>query len=135
LPEWLPIASASITLPSSTQAGLAVTSHDQTQLTTASFFGLNLSHQAMPGWTSADVGAVGQAGSGSETNAQWTISGSGGDIWGSADAFHFVYRGTTEDMGVLRVRVDAMQNTNVFAKAGIMVRAGLDADDPSSSST
>jgi len=63
-------------------------------------------------------------------NAQWTISGSGADIWSTADAFHFVYRGTTEDMGQLRVRVDDMQNTNVFAKAGIMVRAGLDADDP-----
>ena len=128
--NWLPLASASITLPSSTQAGLVVTSHDQTQLTTAVLSVIDLSRQALPGWNSVDVGAVGQTGSASETNARWTISGSGGDIWGTADAFHFLYRSTTEDMGVLRVRIDDMQNTNAFAKAGIMVRTGLDADDP-----
>jgi len=127
--NWLPLASAAIALPSSTQAGVAVTSHDQTQLTTAVFEGLNLSRQAVPGWSSVDVGAVGQMGSASEANAVWTISGSGGDIWGAADAFHFVYRGATPNMQSLRIRIDDMQNTNAFAKAGIMVRSGLDPDD------
>ena len=42
-------------------------------------------------FTSADVGAVGLAGSASYCGGQFTISGSGSDIWGTADAFQFVY--------------------------------------------
>jgi len=78
-------------------------------------------------WTSVDVGAVGVAGSASEAAGVWTVQGAGGDIWGTADAFHFLYQPTGSDDKHVIVRVDDLQNTNAFAKAGLMVRAGLDA--------
>ena len=46
-------------------------------------------------WSDVDVGAVGRAGSSSLVNGTYTVRGSGADIWGSADAFHFVYQPMT----------------------------------------
>jgi hypothetical protein len=81
---------------------------------------------AQTGWNSADIGDVGIAGGAALTNGVWTVQGAGGDVWGSADAFHFVNRPVrTDDMQIL-ARVDDLQNTNPFAKAGVMLRASLD---------
>ena len=41
-------------------------------------------------WASTDIGAVGLAGSAAENGGQFAVYGSGADIWGSADAFHYV---------------------------------------------
>ena len=81
---------------------------------------------AQGAWTNADVGSVGLAGSGSQVNGVWTARGAGADIWGTADAFHFVHQPLTGD-GSLTVRVDALQHTSPFAKAGLMLRDGLSA--------
>ncbi|HXD74273.1 MAG TPA: hypothetical protein VN628_11075, partial [Vicinamibacterales bacterium] len=124
------LASASLTLPVSTEAGIAVTSHDQSQLATAHVATLALTRQAPAGWNSVDVGAVGVTGSASDTNGVWTIAGAGGDIRGASDAFHYVYRGTTMQMAQIEMRVDNEQNTNVFAKTGLMVRTSLDPGAP-----
>src|SRR5690242_2266108 len=78
-------------------------------------------------WTSVDVGSVGVSGNATLNGSTWTVSGSGADIWGTADAFHFVYR-TAPASGSILARVDDLQNTNAFAKAGIMLRNGLDPD-------
>jgi len=77
-------------------------------------------------WTSTDVGAVTAAGSATENNGVWTISGDGSDIWGIADSFQFLHQ--TMTTGVLTVRVDDLQNTDAFAKAGLMFRSSLSAD-------
>ena len=42
-------------------------------------------------WQQQDVGATGLKGSGVQTDTGWLIQGAGADIWGAADAFHFVY--------------------------------------------
>ena len=86
------------------------------------------------GWSHADVGAVAAAGSASDdgflrNGLAFTVSGSGRDIWGTADAFHFVWQHVVGDFSI-DTRVDSLQNTNVWAKAGLMVRA--DATDPQS---
>jgi hypothetical protein len=127
---WDLIGTAALVLPASTEAGLIVTSHDQSQLATAHFANVSPVFQPPPVWTSLDVGNVGKPGGASEDNGVWTVSGAGGDIWGTADAFRFLYRTTTENMGFLRVRIDDMQNTHAFAKVGLMVRLGLDPDSP-----
>jgi hypothetical protein len=77
-------------------------------------------------WKSVDVGNVGVAGSASENQSVWNIQGAGGDIWGSADAFHFVYRQQTWDGLRMSVRIDDLQDTNAFAKAGLMWRTSTD---------
>jgi hypothetical protein len=124
------VGSATMAMPATTEAGLAVTSHDQTQLTTAHVTGLTAVSLPPAGWHSSDVGDVGQVGSAVETNGVWTINGAGGDIWGAADAFHYLWRGESGGGPQLRVRIDDLKTTHAFAKAGLMVRQTLDADSP-----
>jgi regulation of enolase protein 1 (concanavalin A-like superfamily) len=77
-------------------------------------------------WAQADIGAVPIAGSASYSSGTFTITGSGADIWGTADAFHYVYQALNGD-GSLRVRVASIQNVNSWSKAGVMIRETLDA--------
>jgi regulation of enolase protein 1 (concanavalin A-like superfamily) len=78
--------------------------------------------------TGADVGSVGLAGSNSLSNGVYTISGSGTDIFDNADAFRYVYTQMTGD-GSIVAQVTSQTNTNVFAKAGVMMRNSLNAAD------
>ncbi len=56
-----------------------------------------------------------------------TITASGTDITGSADEFHYAYK-TLTGPGTIVARIDSLENTNVWAKAGVMIRETLDAD-------
>jgi len=73
------------------------------------------------GWTGGDIGAIGVAGSSSYSGGVYTISGSGADIWGTSDEFHFASTTMTGD-GEIRARVTSQANTHVWAKAGVMIR-------------
>jgi hypothetical protein len=77
-------------------------------------------------WTNRDIGAVGQAGSTySTTNGTFYVTGSGSDIWDVADAFQFVYQPFNGD-GYIQAAVMGLQNTDGYAKAGVMLRETLD---------
>ena len=65
-------------------------------------------------------------GSASFANGTYTISGGGADIWDTADQFHYVYQQVTGDVDV-NARVASLTNTDVWAKAGVMVRASFSA--------
>src|SRR5262245_11148861 len=79
--------------------------------------------QTLPApWTGQDIGAVGLAGSASYTTKVFTIRGSGADIWGAADAFQSVLQPVSGDAQIV-VRVASLQDTNTYAKAGVMIRA------------
>ncbi|SEQ73351.1 Regulation of enolase protein 1, concanavalin A-like superfamily [Natrinema salaciae] len=56
----------------------------------------------------------------------YTVEGAGADIWGSADAFHYYSTSVTGDFD-LSVRVDDVENTDEYAKAGLMIRGSMDA--------
>lgn len=134
--NWTPLAPPNgqpipVILGRSFEAGIAVTSHNPGQLNTAHFDHLNLD-ALQPGWASADVGDVGVAGSAVERNGTWTVGGAGADIWGTSDAFHFLYRTGRAAPATqqVRVRVDSLQNTSPFAKAGLMLRASRDPSAP-----
>jgi hypothetical protein len=77
------------------------------------------------GFLDGDVGAVGAAGSADFSNGTYTISASGSDIWGTADAFHYVYQTLSGD-GTIVARVDSLGNTDPWAKAGVMIRESMD---------
>ena len=49
----------------------------------------------------------------------------GADIYGNTDEFRFAYKTLTGN-GSITVRVDSVQNTNVWSKGGIMIRNSLD---------
>ncbi len=55
----------------------------------------------------------------------YTMVGSGADIWNEADEFHFAYKMLT-GIGSIVARVQSVDNTNVWAKAGVMIRESLE---------
>ncbi len=78
-------------------------------------------------WATQDVGAVGFAGSATISNGVFNVAGSGSDIWDTADAFRFVHVPVTGNC-VITARVLAVQNTDPWAKAGVMIRENLNAN-------
>ena len=79
-----------------------------------------------PQFTSADIGAVGLPGSASYCGGQFTINGSGSDIWGTSDAFQFVYTYLPVSTNCdIRARVANVQNTSSNAKGAVMIRESL----------
>ena len=55
----------------------------------------------------------------------FTMTGSGTDITGTADEFHYAYK-TLTGPGTIIARVDSVQNAHQWAKAGVMIRETLD---------
>ncbi len=76
-------------------------------------------------WLTRDVGSVGLEGGAEHAGGTFTLEGSGADIWGTADAFRFVHRMLDGD-GEIRARVASVENTNAWAKAGVMMRETLE---------
>jgi regulation of enolase protein 1 (concanavalin A-like superfamily) len=73
---------------------------------------------------SEDIGNVGRAGSWTASGGTHTVKGAGGDIYGTADAYHFVYQSVTGDVTVT-ARVQSLQKTNAWAKAGVFIRENV----------
>jgi hypothetical protein len=59
-------------------------------------------------------------------NGAFTVGASGHDIWDDADDFRFVYKRLNGN-GSVTVKVESLVNTNVWAKAGVMIRESLEA--------
>ena len=57
----------------------------------------------------------------------FTMSAEGADIWGSSDEFHFAWQTLTGE-GEIIAKVESVENTNPWSKAGIMIRDTLDPD-------
>ncbi|AEH38992.1 hypothetical protein Halxa_0389 (plasmid) [Halopiger xanaduensis SH-6] len=56
-----------------------------------------------------------------------TIEGAGYDIWNARDEFHYYYTEVDGDFDVT-VRIDSLENTDDWARAGLMVRQTLNDD-------
>jgi hypothetical protein len=61
----------------------------------------------------------------------YTMTGSGADIWAvngvEADEFHFAYK-MLNGAGSIIAKVESVENTNAWAKAGVMIRESLNSD-------
>jgi regulation of enolase protein 1 (concanavalin A-like superfamily) len=124
---WSSVPSGSYTLSAvATDNRGAVTSSNPVTITVNS-----APSTALPAdWGQSDIGAVPFAGSATYTNETFSVTGSGADIWGTADAFHYAYRTLTGD-GTIAARVASIpQGVNSWVKAGVMIRASLAADSP-----
>jgi hypothetical protein len=55
----------------------------------------------------------------------YAMSGAGEDIWGNSDEFHFAYK-ELNGAGTIIAKVESVENTHEFAKAGVMIRDTLD---------
>jgi hypothetical protein len=78
-------------------------------------------------WQTIDVGAVGLAGGASYSAGAFTVKGAGADIWGTTDAFRIVSQPVSGDTEIV-ARVTSLQDTNTFAKAGVMLRGSTAPD-------
>jgi hypothetical protein len=74
------------------------------------------------------IGNPSKASNGYHTHDRYFVSGGGGDIWGSNDSFHLMSRLCHGDEEIT-ARIDSQQNTNGWAKAGVMMREH-NANDP-----
>ena len=116
--------------PPSTQSRIRVTVTDSTGRSsdgvTLPFTVLDESGNTIPsGWSHVDIGAVAAAGSAGFDGSVWTVTGSGADIWNTADEFHFAYRAQPTTFEI-ETRVESVQNVHPWTKAGVMVRTSLE---------
>src|SRR6185503_9295938 len=107
------------TFPNAAFAGLAVTSHNSSTLSTAGMEKVRCSS-----WSTQDVGSPGLAGSFTQDGASYTLKGSRSDIWGTSDSFRFVYQRLSGN-GTIIAHLSAMGNSNANAKSGVMFRNSL----------
>jgi beta-glucanase (GH16 family) len=80
-------------------------------------------------WVNGDIGSVGAAGSATHASGTFTVNGAGTDIYGTADAFQYVYQAASGDCSIT-ARVASQTNTHSGAKAGVMIRESLAAGSP-----
>jgi len=56
----------------------------------------------------------------------YTITATGADIWNEADQFHYAFK-TLTGTGEIIAKVESVENTDPWAKAGVVIRETLDA--------
>jgi hypothetical protein len=109
--------------------GLAVTSGSTSTLATATFdnVSVNATPASLPSpWLDQDLGSVGVAGEANYNNGTFTVNGAGAQIYGTADAFHFVYQPLNGD-GTIIARLVGISGGVSNAAVGVMIRNTLDA--------
>ncbi|MBA3886479.1 MAG: metallophosphoesterase [Acidobacteria bacterium] len=125
--SWTLVDSSTISMGTTILVGLAVSSHKEGVLASAAFDAIRVEAAAAAlAWASQDIGAVGQSGSTVESAGTFTVKGSGSDVWGTADGFHYTYRQLAGD-GEIVARAATIENTDQWAKAGVMMRETLGA--------
>jgi hypothetical protein len=80
-------------------------------------------------WDNNDIGSTATAGGFIDNgDGSYSVTGSGADIWGTADAFHYVFKPLVGD-GQMTVNAVSMggTSTNVWQKVGVMIRETLTA--------
>ena len=127
--NWTAIASDTIQLGSTAYVGIAATSKNA--LVSGQFVVSQVA-MAIPttlpaGQTSADIGAPALKGMSSYDNGTYSITAGGADIWNTSDQFHYVYQPASGDIDV-KVRVASIGYADQWSKAGVMLRASLNAN-------
>lgn len=74
----------------------------------------------LTGWHALDINSTG--GSSTQSNGVMTIVAEGSDIWSGNDEFRFVFLKKQNDYIEIYARVLSLQNTDPWAKAGVMIR-------------
>ncbi len=99
-------------------AGLAVTSHQDGTLATATFSQATVEPSLV--LASQDIGTTGSTVS--SDNVITTITSRGADVWGTSDQFTFAYTYWGLLGGSVTARVRSVTATNAWTKAGVMFR-------------
>ena len=123
---WVDLPAVEAALTPTVLVGVAVSSHVDGTIASARFSHTVITQDAAlpPGIAGGDVGAVGAAGTAAFAAGTYTIEGSGADIWGTTDEFHFVYTRASGDFD-FTARVASIEAVNRWTKVGLMVRDTL----------
>jgi outer membrane protein assembly factor BamB len=135
----IPGSTQVLSMNGSLLAGFAITSHNQGtgSAVTLNSVDVTATEFAPPGicpssWNCADVGQISPGPGGQNlttSSGTWSVTGGGGDIWGTSDSFHYVWQTMAGD-GTLSAQVTSQTNSDPYAKAGVMVRASSDPGAP-----
>ncbi len=136
---WTTLGTDTIALGTTAYVGIATTSHNSTNTTSADVSQVSVTAGGsgggggtpppggLPaGQTDADIGNPSLKGSATYSTGVYTVSGSGADIWGASDQFNYVYQPANGDVDV-SARVSSITNTDGWTKAGVMIRETLTA--------
>ena len=137
--SWAAAGSDTFAMPADIHVGLGVSSHDVTRLATATFDNVTVRAvtttpppppppPALPApWKAQDLGAVGVSGTATASAGTFSVKGAGADVWGTADALHYVWQPVSGDTDII-ARVASVENVHAWVKAGVMIRERLTAD-------
>ncbi len=129
---WTLVGSDTVVMASSVFVGLPLSSHNASALCTATFDStavtVSTGGPLPPPWVDADIGSPALAGSASYSGTVFTVNGAGIDIWGTSDQFHYVYQPMSNNNMTIIARVISLQNTDPWAKGGVMIRETLAAN-------
>lgn len=119
-----PTANVTISVP----AGSAQDAEGVINLASTALTRAYVAPNTAPAFVSQDVGSDFVAGSTSydAVTGIYTLNASGQDIYSTSDGFRFT-QVVLEGDGEVRARVRSLNNTNPWAKAGVMIRETLDA--------
>ncbi len=81
------------------------------------------------GWQGTDIAGSLAGGQRVLDGASMDIYGGGADLWNANDQFYFVWQKPGDNF-TLSTTINDLDEVNTYAKAGIMVRAGLEPDAP-----
>ena len=73
--------------------------------------------QLSPPWQSQDIGQISSQTSAIYSNGLFTVTGTGADIWGTSDAFRYVYIPVTGNCTMI-ARVTGVQNADAGQRPG-----------------
>jgi hypothetical protein len=117
---WKQQGSATIPMEDDIYVGLAVTSHEDGELATATF-----DQVVLPPMAEQDIGSPAKAGDSlfDDGNDVWTVVGSGTDIGDAEDQFHYVYQPLSGD-GQITARVADMKAADIWGRSSIFYEGG-----------
>jgi glucose/arabinose dehydrogenase/regulation of enolase protein 1 (concanavalin A-like superfamily) len=124
---WNQVGATSVPMAEDVTVGLFVASHNPTATSTVTFDNVTVTDYPPPDppppppWVSTDIGSPLTQGFAQYNTGVFTVRGAGTDIWGPTDEFHYVYQPLSGD-GEIVARVTSQTPTDVWAKAGVMIK-------------
>jgi regulation of enolase protein 1 (concanavalin A-like superfamily) len=125
--NWQLLGTTTVTMSDEVSAGIAWSNHSRASAGDAEFDSITVTEDAAPdpdptAFRSMVVGTVADPGATTENGSAVTLRVAGRDIWGSDDEFRYFARRGARDV-TITTRVDAVDPTHSWAKAGVMIRA------------